>query len=46
MRAYSDFAIGSKDINRLEELLVDILDKDLNGLVQYFVVLRRDGALV
>ena len=46
MCADSDFAVGSKDINRFEDLLVNILDEDLNGLVQYFVVLRRYGALV
>lgn len=34
MCSNSDLAVGSKDINRLEELLVDILDEGLNGLVQ------------
>ena len=46
MCANSDFAVGSKDIDRFEELLVDILDEDLNGLVQYFLVLRRYGPSV
>ena len=46
MRAYGDFAVGSKDVNRFEDLLVDILNEGLDRLVQDFAVLGGDGTLV
>ena len=46
MCAYGDFAVGSKDVNRFEDLIMDILNETLDGLFQYSSVLRGYGKLV
>ena len=46
MCSYSDFAVGSKDVDWFEDLLMDILSEGLDGFVQYFAVFGGDGSVV
>lgn len=46
MRLDCDLAIGSKNINGLDDSLVNILNKLFNWLLKYVSVLIRDGTVV
>lgn len=46
MRLDSNLAIGSKNINGLENSLVDIVNKFFDRLIKYYPILLRDRAVV
>lgn len=46
VRLDSNLAIGSKNINGLENSLVDILNKFFDRLIKYYPILLRDRAVV
>ncbi len=46
MRLDSNLAIGSKNINRLENSLVDILNEFFDWLLEYTPILLRDRTVV